>query len=70
MLIKKPNLQLVMFVEDLNMPLPEKYGAQPSLEFLRQFIGNDGFYDINRYNWKAQGKTTTQAHEVSRTGLF
>ena len=41
-----------MFLEDLNMPLPEQYGAQPPLEFLRQFIGNDGFYDINRYSWK------------------
>ena len=36
------------------MPLPEQYGAQPPLEFLRQFIGNDGFYDINRYSWKVR----------------
>ena len=48
--------QLVMFVEDLNMPLPEQYGAQPPLEFLRQFIGNDGFYDINRYSWKVRAQ--------------
>jgi len=45
---------LVMFVEDLNMPVPEQYGAQPPLEFLRQFIGNDGFYDINRHSWKVR----------------
>ncbi|KAL5256854.1 hypothetical protein ACHWQZ_G011949 [Mnemiopsis leidyi] len=52
---------LVMFVEDLNMPLPEQYGAQPPLEFLRQFIGNDGFYDINRYSWKSVDDVTIAA---------
>ena len=52
--------QLVMFVEDLNMPLPEQYGAQPPLEFLRQFIGNDGFYDINRYSWKVRTRRRSE----------
>ena len=41
-----------MFMEDLNMPQKEEYGAQPPLEFLRQFISNDGFYDVSRYSWK------------------
>ena len=34
------------------MPQKEEYGAQPPLEFLRQFISNDGFYDVSRYSWK------------------
>ena len=44
---------LVVFLDDLSMPEPERYGAQPALEFLRQFIGSDGFYDINKYTWKS-----------------
>ena len=32
---KNPNATLAIFIDDLNMPAKEKFGAQPSLEMLR-----------------------------------
>ncbi|XP_029448950.1 dynein heavy chain 14, axonemal isoform X2 [Rhinatrema bivittatum] len=44
--------KVVVFIDDLNMPIPEQYGAQPPLEWIRQFLELGGFYDAKQLVWK------------------
>uniref|UniRef100_I3MYF0 Dynein axonemal heavy chain 6 n=1 Tax=Ictidomys tridecemlineatus TaxID=43179 RepID=I3MYF0_ICTTR len=46
------NKQVIIFVDDLNMPRLDRYGSQPPIELLRQYQDFGGFYDRNKLFWK------------------
>jgi len=48
----RPGRKNVIFIDDINMPTKEQYGAQPAIELLRQLVDKQGFYDRKQLFWK------------------
>nr|XP_051677372.1 dynein axonemal heavy chain 14 isoform X4 [Oryctolagus cuniculus] len=46
------NNQLIVFIDDMNMPVADMYGAQPPLELIRQLLDMGGVYDTEKNVWK------------------
>merc|ERR1719446_1786077 len=40
--------RLIYFVDDFNMPAPDKYGTQSAIALLRQQVDYGGFYDLKK----------------------
>jgi len=48
----KPNRKTAVFIDDINMPSAEEFGAQPPIELLRFLIDKGGLYDRKERFWK------------------
>eukprot|EP01083_Nonionella_stella_P245320 852816_1 len=46
------NKKVLIFIDDINMPTKEEFGAQPPIELLRQFQDFRGFYDRDKWFFK------------------
>ncbi|XP_004439654.1 PREDICTED: dynein heavy chain 14, axonemal [Ceratotherium simum simum] len=46
------NNKIVIFIDDLNIPESDMYGAQPPLELIRQLFDLGGIYDTKKIAWK------------------
>ena len=48
----RPGEKTIIFIDDINMPTTEEYGAQPTIELLRQILKYEGFFDRQKHYWK------------------
>ena len=57
----KPSHRVAIYVDDINMPLLEEYGAAPPIELLRLLADKWGVYDRTDWEWKSIEDSTLVA---------
>lgn len=63
-----PGKKIAIFVDDINMPLVEEYGAQPPIELLRLFLDRKGMYERGAWWWKDVADSTIIACAAPPSG--
>jgi dynein heavy chain len=48
----KSGKKLTIFIDDINMPEANEWGAHPPIELLRQYLDYGGFWDRTKFFWK------------------
>ena len=51
----------IIFVDDMNMPKKEEFGAQPPIEFIRQYLDHKGWYNRKDLLWMKIERVTILA---------
>jgi len=64
----QPGKKIAIFVDDINMPAVEQYGAQPPIELLRLFLDKKGLYQRGEWSWKDVEDTTIIACAAPPSG--
>ena len=62
--------KLIYFIDDLNMPAPDKYGTQSAIAILRQHKDYGGFYDLKTLRMKKLDNTQLVAAMNPTAGSF
>jgi len=62
------NKKLAVFVDDINMPTVETYGAQPPIELLRLYVERKGMYERSDWSWKQVHDSTVIACAAPPSG--
>ena len=62
--------KLVYFIDDFNMPAPDKYGTQSAIALLRQHKDYGGFYDLKTLRMKKLDNTQLVAAMNPTAGSF
>jgi dynein heavy chain len=53
-----PGKKIAIFIDDINMPAPEEWGAAPPIELLRLFVDRGGLYTRGDWEWRDVEDTT------------
>jgi len=63
-----PGKKIAIFVDDINMPAMQTYGAQAPIELLRLYIDKKGLYDREEWQWKNIKDSTLVAAAAPPSG--